>query len=487
MRLHWLPLGLAAVVAADDAARPQGPVVADPASVAAASSYWAKQVQEVAPACFVVPASAADVATAVRILTGGGERDDADGVPFAVRSGGHTPIPGWASLQGGVTIDLSDLKQVDPSPDRKTVAVGPGNRWADVYSKLDAVGLGVSGGRVATVGVGGLVTGGGISFFSRERGFVADAVVNFQVVLASGAVVNANANTNRNLFRALKGGSSNFGIVTRFDLAAFPLGMMWGGMAFHDISQRPALFAYFANYTANTADPASAWIHSYTYLQQLGSWFVTSNVHYTRPVNSTPAILAPALNMPGTTLDVKPASLTALTLQMAETNPAGDRQLFVTLTHVNSAEYMEAFFQIGNATATGLAAVQGLRFSMSYQALSRAVTGFAKRSGGNALGLEEEEEDLILVLLTATWESAADDATVEAAAEAMFADARKKAEEMEVDSPYLYLNYAARFQDPVRGYGEESAEFLGRVARKYDPRRVFQRQVPGGFKLVREW
>ena len=72
----------------------------------------------------------------------------------------HTPFAGAANIQNGVTIDLQSLNQVDVSQDRKTVAIGPGNRWGGVYLKLDALGLATSGGRVAIVGVGGLMLGG---------------------------------------------------------------------------------------------------------------------------------------------------------------------------------------------------------------------------------------------------------------------------------------------------------------------------------------
>jgi FAD/FMN-containing dehydrogenase len=71
----------------------------------------------------------------------------------------HTPWPA-ANINGGVTVDLSGLNQVTVSPDQKIVAVGAGNRWGDVYSKLEPLNLGVLGGRWGNVGVGGLLTGG---------------------------------------------------------------------------------------------------------------------------------------------------------------------------------------------------------------------------------------------------------------------------------------------------------------------------------------
>jgi hypothetical protein len=50
---------------------------------------------------------------------------------------------------------------------------------------------------------------------------------------------------------------------------------------------------------------------------------------------------------------------------------------------------------------------------------------------------------------------------------------------------YVYLNYAAHTQNPLRSYGEENLEFLRNVAGRYDPQDIFQEQVPGGFKVSR--
>ena len=72
----------------------------------------------------------------------------------------HTPFAGSANIQSGVTIDLQSLNAVGVASDNQTVFIGPGNRWVDVYLKLDAINLATSGGRVASVGVGGLTLGG---------------------------------------------------------------------------------------------------------------------------------------------------------------------------------------------------------------------------------------------------------------------------------------------------------------------------------------
>ena len=109
----------------------------------------------------VKPQSTKDVSTAVFVLSLLSQATNfSSECQFAIRSGGHTSWPGAANIQGGVTIDLARLNAVDVSIDRNSTGIGPGNRWIDVYTKLDALGLSVPGGRVADVGVGGLTTGG---------------------------------------------------------------------------------------------------------------------------------------------------------------------------------------------------------------------------------------------------------------------------------------------------------------------------------------
>jgi FAD/FMN-containing dehydrogenase len=101
--------------------------------------------------------------------------------------------------------------------------VEPGAAWKDVYSNLLQTGnVTVTGGRDGGVGVGGFLLGGGLSYYTGRNGLGCDQVVNFEVVLANGSIVNANQQENSDLWKALKGGGLNFGIVTRFDLRAMP-------------------------------------------------------------------------------------------------------------------------------------------------------------------------------------------------------------------------------------------------------------------------
>jgi hypothetical protein len=165
-------------------------------------------------ACVAQPARAADVQELVSALV-------AAKVPFAVRSGGHSPSPRDASIgRTGVLIAVDKLNQVTYDPSTTQVTLGAGAKWDAVYTLLDTHNVSMVGGRVMPVGVGGLTLGGGLSYLSDLHGLVCDNVASFEVVLADGRLVEASLSSHPDLFWALKGGSNNFG---SFSVSSFLL------------------------------------------------------------------------------------------------------------------------------------------------------------------------------------------------------------------------------------------------------------------------
>ncbi|ODA81015.1 hypothetical protein RJ55_03976 [Drechmeria coniospora] len=145
------------------------------------------------------------------------------GIKFAVRTTGHNPNPGFSSVdETAVVVDIRQLQSRDLTSDG-IAQVGPGNTWGEVYAWLEEQKLSAIGGRDQQVGLGGFLLGGGMGALPNLYGLGADGIKNFEVMLADGKLVNANAKENTDLWRALKGGGSNFGIVTRFDLETHPL------------------------------------------------------------------------------------------------------------------------------------------------------------------------------------------------------------------------------------------------------------------------
>lgn len=88
-----------------------------------------------------------------------------------MRGGGHMPIADAANINSsGILISSTNLNTLQLSEDKQTMSIGPGPRWGDVFEYMDGTNLTVVGGRLAPVGVPGLLLGGGISYYSYKHG-----------------------------------------------------------------------------------------------------------------------------------------------------------------------------------------------------------------------------------------------------------------------------------------------------------------------------
>jgi FAD/FMN-containing dehydrogenase len=255
-----------------------------PAYMASLGSYFSLQETAVHPLCIVSPQTAQDVSAAVSVLTTAYQ--PSSGCQFAIRSGGHASFAGAANIQGGVTIDLTALDSIVLDQGvPPAVSVGVGATWGDVYSHLDTVNLSVAGGRAAGVGVGGLTIGGGISYFGPRFGWTCDTVTSFEVVLANGSIINANNDENVDLLWALRGGTNNFGIITRIDLQTFEQGDLWGGEVLYPISTADEqIIAMAAFNNPATYDEFSSLITTFAYSGAEDISVIVNNMEYTKPV-----------------------------------------------------------------------------------------------------------------------------------------------------------------------------------------------------------
>ncbi|MFJ9717698.1 FAD-binding oxidoreductase [Streptomyces sp. NPDC101213] len=144
----------------------------------------------------------------------------AHGTGVAVRNGGHS-YGGWSSGDGRLILDVSRLNRVRASG--RSAVVGAGAKLIDVYRALAAKGVTIPAGSCPTVGVSGLVLGGGHGVVSRAYGLTCDSLTGATVVTADGRLLTADATHHEDLFWALRGaGHGNFGVVTELRFATHP-------------------------------------------------------------------------------------------------------------------------------------------------------------------------------------------------------------------------------------------------------------------------
>jgi FAD/FMN-containing dehydrogenase len=173
------------------------------------------------PVIVVRAADAEDVARTVRLAA-------ATGLELAVRSGGHS-LAGYGTSEGGIVLDLSAMKGLLIDAENRMAWAQPGLTAGEITNAAAAHGLAVPFGDTASVGIGGLTTGGGIGFLTRKHGLTIDNLVAAEIVTADGRILTVDEKRHPDLFWAIRGGGGNVGVVTRFVYRLVEVGLVVGG------------------------------------------------------------------------------------------------------------------------------------------------------------------------------------------------------------------------------------------------------------------
>jgi FAD/FMN-containing dehydrogenase len=166
---------------------------------------------------------------------------------LAVRGGEHS-VPGFGTVDDGVVIDLSDMRDVFVDPDRRTARSQGGATWGDFNDAAHAFGLATTGGIISTTGVGGLTLGGGIGYLARGFGLSIDNLLSADVVTADGRSIVASESENADLFWAIRGGGGNFGVVTSFEFRLHPVKEVYGGPMFYEVDDAATVLRFYREF-----------------------------------------------------------------------------------------------------------------------------------------------------------------------------------------------------------------------------------------------
>ncbi|KAF2007361.1 FAD-binding domain-containing protein [Amniculicola lignicola CBS 123094] len=445
-------------------------------------NYWSAGCGALKPSCILYPSTPEQMAEVVKVLASNNET-------FAIKSGGHNPNQGFASVSGGPLISTNKLNEVTFEKSSMTVRVGPGNRWEDVQKVLDNQGVVVVGGRIGNVGVGGLVLGGGMSFLSPQYGWAVNNVVEFEVVLANGTIVTASTSSHPNLYKALKAGGNNYGIVTAYTLVAHPQGQIWGGTVVFTADKADTLLAALRDFTEENPDEKASILMTaeLTAFGAVDVWIVF--LFYdgpTPPPGTFDAFIktGPLINnckkrsyydylSSNNFAVVKPAFYSLAT----EMTPVPNK--------TEAAEVLGTYHRHWRDSFEGVRHVPGLFATIAFIPVTKGLARKARSRGGDMIDLDDSVDRIMLEFAFSHW-LPWDAPTMDAAMQRLY-DGMRDLVMMHTDNGRLpqaylplYMNGAYFRQDY---FGRlRTVDFAKRVRDVYDPEGLFAERT-GGWKM----
>jgi FAD/FMN-containing dehydrogenase len=203
------------------------------------------------PALIVQCSGAADVVDAVNFAR-------KQGLTLSIKAGGHN-VAGNAVNDGGIVLDLSQMNGVHVDPESRTVRAQGGATLGDLDRETQLFGLAVPVGVVSETGVAGLTLHGGVGHLRRKHGLSIDNLLSVDIVTADGQFRRASATENEDLFWAVRGAGSNFGVVTSFEFEAHPVGpMVMVAAVFYPLADAPSILPAWRDFMATAPEEVSS-------------------------------------------------------------------------------------------------------------------------------------------------------------------------------------------------------------------------------------
>ncbi|KAL4791341.1 hypothetical protein BDV19DRAFT_401447 [Aspergillus venezuelensis] len=448
------------------------------------SNYWSTACGDLKPTCIAFPSSSLEMSAIIKELH---NTDDL----FAVKSGGHMPNNGFASIQDGLLISTKRLDQVIYDDDSEIADVGPGLDWEDAQKALDDQGTGhaVVGGRLGGVGVGGYMLGGGLSFLSSQYGWAASNVVEFEVVLANGTIVQANKKEHSDLFFSLKGGGNNLGIITSYKLKTHPISKVWGGNYIIDASKTPEVLQAVRDFTEYYPDDKAAIIMTTNRALVVNTWImflfydgpeppasVFENFTALNPIDTTKTWDSYYDLLKNNDVYILQGQRYAIA---TETTP---------LPPSDAPQVLQTYYDHWLNTTNEILDVLGVIGSLALQPMPRTITSKAKALGGDLLDFPTDQ-DYIIFELDYSWSVSASDNRVDTQMKNLYRGMDNHISEFvdqgvlpDVYRP-LFMNDAHYSQDYWGRISAGTREHARRTREAYDPGMWLQERSSGGFRL----
>lgn len=324
-----------------------------------------------------------------------------------------------------------------------------------------------------------LILAGCLTAFYNTVGLGIDNVSRFEVVLTDGSIKQATASQNADLFKALKGGLTNLGVVTEFDMITNDYNKAYYEVYLYKPADTPAVLKAYANYLSNpNVDPKSQ------AAVQVNPTYTFAFLGYIGTANR-PAMFNEFYKIPVLSTVAPPTNGTINQLIFLGSAPAPGNSYVSSFTHkvVSPDFYLDSF-------QTYLAINKTLPAGIAYTYQPQGVTpnlvdvGLAVNPSGNLLGIEKTPQAWINIYASWNDDSLTDKA--QGAVDDFERQMTKKAKDQGIFLPFIDVNNGNVNLKPLRGYGDQNFNTIAAAAKKYDPRGVMQKLQNDGFLYTKE-
>jgi FAD/FMN-containing dehydrogenase len=388
------------------------------------------------------------------------------GLGVSVRGGGHH-VAGSSLLDGGLVVDLSQMRDVRVDPANRTVRADGGAQIGDVDRSTQEHGLAVPLGLVSETGIGGLTLAGGLGWLRRKYGAACDNLLGADVVTAEGRLVHASATENTDLFWALRGGGWDMGVVVSFEYQAYPLGPdVFLVFTIYPRDEGKQVFQrYREAYEAaprEAAPLAVCWTFPEAEMfprEYWGQQFVAVAGAYVGPVEEGEKAMQPFRELGTVLVDMSgPAPWLQVQTMFDEDYPKGRRYFWKSSYLADlTDEVLDVLLELSDARPSPLTSIDVWSLGGALTEVSTDESPLGHRHAPYAIGVESNWED-----------PAADEANIRFAREAI-----EKLRPFSTGGSYM------NFEDPddPRATAASYGDALGRlqaVKQKYDPENLFR-------------